>query len=396
VIKRESDLLINLLLFSHVLRNHKLIVTVDNVIDVLRGISFIHLQRREDFYLLLRSNFVCKKEEMNLFNDLFEDFWCFEDRTKPSRLRPSKELPCAVEEEEQNFPAESGKGQSLIQDGDVPGKRDGSPEQKDEWAYSPKELLSQKDFARLKREELDVVKESVLHLTRRISAHLSRRRKRGIAGDQIDFRRSMRRSIKYGGEMMELRMKKPKPKPLHLIFICDVSGSMDIYSQFFLLFMYGLQNYYPRCETFTFSTRLNHVSSLLQRRPFEEALCLLSEKVLDWAGGTDIGFSLHQFHQRHSELLHPNQTLVLILSDGWDRGDSRVLDSEMKHIRENVKGIVWLNPLLESRGYRPLCKGMLTALPYLDHFLPCHSLSNLKDLGLLISKGGFAFSRSFT
>ena len=237
------------------------------------------------------------------------------------------------------------------------------------------------------------MRESILQLSRKVSVTLSRRWKRGNGGDQIDFRRSMRRSIRYGGEMIELRMRKPKPRPLRLVLICDVSGSMDIYSRFFLLFMFGLQNYYPHCETFTFSTRLNHVSSLLKRRSFEEALRFLSKKVLDWSGGTNIGLSLHQFHQRHSELLHRNRTLLLIFSDGWDRGDTSLLDSEMRYIKGQVKGVIWLNPLMGSGNYQPLCKGMSTALPYLDCFMPYHNLASLKDLARLISKRGLIGAR---
>jgi len=185
--------------------------------------------------------------------------------------------------------------------------------------------------------------------------------------------------------MIELRMKQVKPKPLRIIFFCDVSGSMDIYSQFFLLFMYGLQNYYPYCQTFVFSTRLNHITSLLKRRDFKETLNLLSQRVLDWSGGTNIGLALHQLHQHHSELLHPNRTLFLIFSDGWDRGDIKLLDLEMKTLKTRVKRLIWLNPLLSSHHYQPLCKGISTALPYLDHFLPCHNFTSLKNLSRYMS-----------
>jgi len=124
----------------------------------------------------------------------------------------------------------------------------------------------------------------------------------------------------------------------------------------------------------------------LRRRPFEEALRLLSSQVLDWSGGTNIGRALHQLHQHHGDLCHSSHTIFFIFSDGWDRGDTMLLDSEMKNLRREVKMIVWLNPLSGGRDYQPLCKGMSTALPYLDHFLPCHNLSSLKHLSHLITK----------
>jgi uncharacterized protein with von Willebrand factor type A (vWA) domain len=186
--------------------------------------------------------------------------------------------------------------------------------------------------------------------------------------------------------MIELRMKEPKPKPLRLILFCDVSGSMDIYSQFFLIFMYELQNQYPHCKTFVFSTHLSHVTLLLKRKVFEETLRLLSEKVSDWSGGTNIGGALHQFHQLNSQLLNFKRAIFLIFSDGWDRGDTKILESEIKNLKRQVKRLIWLNPLLGSQNYQPLCKGISTALPHLDYFLPCHNFLSLRNLSNIITK----------
>ena len=257
--------------------------------------------------------------------------------------------------------------------------------ERDLLAYSSKETLERKDFGHLQLEEIEKVKELVMGFSRRMAVRLLRRWKRGKRGNQIDFRKSIRQSIKYGGEMVELRMRQPKLKPLRILLICDVSGSMDIYSQLFLFFMYGFQNYYSSCETFTFSTRLSHTTFLLRGRTFEEALQHLSMKVLDWSGGTNIGVALHQLHQSHSHLLNP-RTLLIIFSDGWDRGDTTLLNSEMRYLKTQVKKIIWLNPLLGSRNYQPLCKGMSTALPYIDYFLPYENLSNLQNLGHTITK----------
>jgi len=161
---------------------------------------------------------------------------------------------------------------------------------------------------------------------------------------------------------------------------------MDIYSQFFLLWMYGLQNYYAHCETFVFSTRLSRITPLLKRRPFPEALRLLSQRISDWSGGTNIGSALHHLHHHYSDLLVARRTVLMIFSDGWDRGDTRMLDTEMKNLKRQTRRLIWLNPLLGSSNYQPLCKGMSTALPYLDHFLPCHNFVSLKNLAHLLLK----------
>ncbi len=381
------DLLENTLLFSRALRKRNVGVTIENVVDALKAIPLIDIQEKKDFYDLLKSNFISHREEAKPFDELFEQFWSFEGRRSPSLKERLQAKAEAGQDEAPSFEIDR-KRTLPLREWSEEGAEDGQRDQNDLPGYSPDEVLGQKDFGllQLQKEEMEKVKEFVRALSRKMALALSRRWKKGKRGDQIDFRGSIRRSIKYGGELIELRRRFPKPKPLRLIFLCDVSGSMDIYSQFFLLFMHGLQNHYPSCETFAFSTRLSPITSLLKRRPFDEVLRLLSSKVLDWSGGTNIGGALHQLHQRHSDLYHPSHTIFFIFSDGWDRGDTMLLDSEMKNLRREVKKIVWLNPLSGSRDYQPLCKGMSAALPYLDHFLPCHNLSSLKHLSRLITE----------
>jgi len=361
-------------------------VTIDNVLDAVKGVSLIDLQKKGDFYHLLRANFVSSKDEMDAFDRLFEQFWSFDDSTNPFLEKIADEEADALEEGEEPPSFEPQKEQPSTKDWADETGENGLKETKEVPAYSPDEVLQQRDFSHFRAEELEKVKDWVSILSKKVSTYLSRRWKKGGKGDHLDFRRSIRRSIKYGGEIMELKMKERKPKPLRLILVCDVSGSMDIYSQFFLRFMHGLQNHYPHCDTFAFSTRLSHITSIFKGRTFDQTVGLLSGKVLDWAGGTNIGAALHQLHQRYSDLLHPNRTLFLIFSDGWDRGETLLLDSEMKSLKRQVKKLIWLNPLLGNQNYQPLCKGMSTALPYVDHFLPYYNFSSLRKLDRLMSR----------
>jgi len=385
--KYYSDLPQNILLFSQALRKIKVGVTIDNVLDTLRGTSYIDIQRKRDFYELLKSNFVSRREEIDLFDRLFEQFWSVDNEFIPSlKENVGKKLKSPEEDIEDQLQEFQKEGLSFLRDWLYEGEEDKRAEQKDVPGYSPDEILGRKDFGHLQIEELEKVKELVSALSRKMAMNLSRRWRKGKAGDRLDFRKSIRQSLKYGGELIELRMREPRPKPFWLILFCDVSGSMDIYSQFFLLFMYELQNHYPHCETFVFSTHLSHITSLLKRKVFEETLRLLSEKVSDWSGGTNIGGALHQFHQLNSHLLNGKRTIFFIFSDGWDRGDTKLLDSEIKNLKRQVKRLIWLNPLLGSQNYQPLCKGMSTALPYLDYFLPCHNFLSLRNLTNIITK----------
>ncbi len=385
---QETDLVRNLLLFSQKLRARKVGVTTDNLIDALKSISLIDLQRKTDFYDVLKSNFVSRREETHPFDELFELFWSFEENRPPSVKENLEQRSKVGLEDEDAGPQDSPrKGKAFFQDWLPQGEdHQGRVEEKDLPGYSPDEILGWKEFDHLREEELEKMREWVLALSRKLGGALSRRWKKRRTGDLLDLRGSIRHSLKYGGEIIELRMKEPKPKPVRVVLLCDVSGSMDIFSQFFLLFMFGLQNHYPNCETFVFSTRLSHVTSLLKRRTFKDSLKLLSARVADWSGGTNIGGALHQLHHRFPGLYRARRTLFLIFSDGWDRGETALLDTEMKNLKRHVKRILWLNPLLGSKDYQPLCKGMSTALQYLDHFLPCHNLLSLKNMSHLLTR----------
>lgn len=371
-----SDLTREILRFCQALRRHKVGVTVENALDVLRGISSIDVGERGDFYHLLKFNLVSHREEMKIFDDLFEQFWSRKEGAKP-----------LVGKGDEGREA-SGKAREVSPlEGSLQAQEEGegSPEKAQSEppsvvAYSPDEVLRQKNFGNLETEELQKLREWVIALSRKLAGRLSRRWKRGRRRDRLDLRRSIRHSIRYGGELVELRKKGPKPKPPELLFLCDVSGSMDIYTQFVLLFTYGVQNAYSPCETFVFSTRLSRITSLLKRKTFEEALSLLSRKVLDWSGGTNIGAALHELREHHGDRLKPGRTIVFVFSDGWDRGETAHLDWEMRNLKREVRRLIWLNPLKGSRHYEPLCRGMATVLPYLDDFLPCHNFESLHHL----------------
>lgn len=378
----DSSLTRKILLFSQSLRKKKVGVTIDNTVDVLRGISFIDLQKKEDFYHLLKFNLVSHREEIKLFDELFERFWSEQRETKPPVQEGGEDKGFADQE------GESPKGiskEGFKVDDREETSEGGATAEVFPLAYSPEEVLRGKAFGHLDTEELKQVREAVVALSQKMARRFSRRWKYGPKGDRLDLRRSIRRSMGYGGEIVELRRKKSKPKPLEVVFLCDVSGSMDIYSELTLLFAYGLQNNYPHCETFVFSTRLTRVTPFLRGKSFEAALSILSQRVRDWSGGTNIGAALRQLREHHGALLRPGRTLFLIFSDGWDRGETGLLDGEMRKLKRRVNRLVWLNPLKGSPSYQPLCRGMATALPYLDDFLPCHNLESLGQLARLVS-----------
>jgi hypothetical protein len=204
------------------------------------------------------------------------------------------------------------------------------------------------------------------------------RKKSVESGMALDFRRLFRKNVRYGGEIFELPRLKPKRRIRRLVFLCDVSGSMNPYLWFMLRFIKAIQQVPTKVETFVFATRLHRITPTLVRLPFSKAMEEVAKTVRDWSGGTRIGSCLQEFTSFRGGGMLGSSTVVLIHSDGWDRGDSSLLRQEMAKIQRRSYRVLWINPLLGAASYEPTCRGMKTALPFVDSFLPGHNVSALE------------------
>jgi uncharacterized protein with von Willebrand factor type A (vWA) domain len=241
------------------------------------------------------------------------------------------------------------------------------------------ERLHVQDFAAFAPDELDEIRRVASRLARRLAARPSRRWRPAARGSRLNLRQLLRQSLKAEGDVVELTFRERRRRKTKLVLLCDVSGSMDLYSRFLLQFLYALQNCFARVETFVFSTRLNRVTEQLRRQPYVAALRRLSAGVDDWSGGTRIGECLAAFASGWPRLVD-RRTVVVVVSDGWDAGDPAAVASTLAALRERAGRIVWLNPLLGSPTYRPETRGMAAALPHLDAFAPVHNLASLRAL----------------
>jgi uncharacterized protein with von Willebrand factor type A (vWA) domain len=235
-------------------------------------------------------------------------------------------------------------------------------------------------------EESRAIARAILLIATKIATQISRRKKLGRKGNVVDPRWTMRKNMKYGGEIIDLVNRKRRIKKTRVVLLCDVSGSMDCYSRFLIQFMYGLQNELWGVETFVFSTSLSRITHLIRTKDIANALEKISGNIVGWSGGTNIGRSLHTFNRNFAPSMVTHRTVVVIISDGWDRGDVSLLEREMQDLKRRCKKIIWLNPLLASDNYEPLCKGMQAALPYLDLFLSVHNVNSLIALGRTLQK----------
>jgi len=191
--------------------------------------------------------------------------------------------------------------------------------------------------------------------------------------------------MKYGGTIVELARKRRKIRKPRLVLICDVSRSMDTYSRFLLQFIHAIQNTIGKVESFVFSTTLTRVTPYFKGEEITDALDRIARDVHDWSGGTRIGHSLQTFNEKWARKLLNRHTIVLILSDGLDTGDAEVLRAAMEELDARAGKVIWLNPLLGSKDYRPLARGMSTALEHVDVFAPAHNLASLAELGKHLS-----------
>ncbi|MCA1646053.1 MAG: VWA domain-containing protein [Chloroflexi bacterium] len=209
----------------------------------------------------------------------------------------------------------------------------------------------------------------------------SRRYRAMSRGQAIDLRRSFRKSIKYGGTVIEFAYKRRKLRKPRIVLLCDVSRSMETYSTFLLQFIYALQHTLGKVESFVFSTRLSRVTDYFKGDDIYAALERMAREVPDWSGGTRIGDSLRTFNRQWAPRLVDRHTTVLILSDGLDSGEAGFLGYEMERIERRAARVIWLNPLLGDAGYRPIARTMRAALAHVTLFASAHNLESLQALG---------------
>jgi uncharacterized protein len=376
----SGQLLHNLLLFGRVLRKLGLDINPGRMMDLVSALDHIEIGKKSDFFFAARTLLVHDREDLPLFDEAFELFW-----RKPSeswdvkwqgltrRRKPSGPIvthPPLKEAQPQSDDSASSQELSVIEVTRT---------------YSDRELLRHKNFAEMNPEESDAVKQMMSHLLWKVSERRTRRHRPG-KGHLIDLRRTLRRSLRSEGEIFSWSYREPKLKPRPLIVIADISGSMERYTRLLLHFIYGVKAALSQpVEAFVFSTRLTRITRPLQIRDLDLALKNVGLLVNDWAGGTRIGESLKTFNFEWGRRVLGRGAVVLIISDGWDRGDVDLLKREMARLKRNCHRLIWLNPLLGAPDYEPLTRGIQAALPNIDHFLPVHNLASLEDLAIRLA-----------
>ncbi|HEY6114428.1 MAG TPA: VWA domain-containing protein [Candidatus Dormibacteraeota bacterium] len=373
------DLLPRLGAFARLLHDAGLEAGPRRLTDATRALGHIDLTHELDFRNALRSVFVSRKEDIPTFEAAFDIFWAPPDPRASAGIIPGRSRALPLSPERAKVWADAlGLNTSQMNREENATEFPASSS-----GYSAEERLRHKDFEQMTWAETEQVKRLLEQAPWRVAEKRTRRLRPSRSGG-IDLRRSARHAIRSSGELMTLFRRKPRVRRRPLVLICDVSGSMERYSRLLMIFAHAVARR-EDLEAFVFSTRLTRITRMLRQRDLDRALEAVSKRVHDFSGGTRIGDAIGDFNRHWARRVLGHGAVVVIVSDGWDRGDPEHLATELIHLRRSAHRLIWLNPLLGSAGYEPLTRGMAAALPHCDDFLAAHNVEALEDLGRLLS-----------
>ena len=356
--------------FGRVLHEAGLEVGPGRVQDALCGLDAVELTSQDDVYWTLRQTLVSRHDELDLFDRAFRAWFLRSPVVPPLRGVPVRQA--RPESLERSGPgaddrSESADGRSIV------------------LGASTREILREKDFAEMTPDEFQRAKQLVAAIAQARPRRTSRRRYPDPRGEVLDIRRLVRRSLRTGGDPVDRPFRARKSVPRKLVLLCDVSGSMALYTRALLLFLHAAVGSGRGVEAFAFGTRLSRLTPDLSRRDPEAGLDRATAAAVDWGSGTRIGASVKELNDVYGSRALTRGAVVVVLSDGWEREDCVLLGREMARLQRAAYAVIWVNPIKGSPDYQPLAGGMQAALPFVDRFLPGHNLRSLEELAAVLA-----------
>ena len=356
--------------FARVLRGVDITAPLDSVLTFVDALSLVGMEDRAAVYWAARATLVRRPEDVPTFDRAFAVFWDHRESAggpEPEALR----ITIAVDTED-----ETG-GEGSVRNDDDPTIT---------LRFSGVETLRSKDFAGYTDDEMRLAQEWMERLRVAGTPRQSMRWVPARNGRRPDMRRTVRASLAAQGEVARRRWSRHGDRPRRIVFLLDISGSMEPYARALVRFVHAGVAGRQRVEAFTLGTRLTRVTRELSSRDPDRALRDAGTRVEDWSGGTRLGETLRRFNDEWGVRGMARGAVVVILSDGWDRGDPAALAAEMERLHRVTHSIVWVNPLKVTPGYAPLARGMAAALPFVDEFVEGHSLEALEQLTKVINR----------
>jgi uncharacterized protein len=391
----------NVMHFARALRAAGLPVGTGRVIDALRALETVGIERRADLYWTLHAVFVSRHDQREIFDQCFHVFW-----RDPKLLERMQQLLLPQIEMEQ--PEHGGELSRRVGDAFAPEKQPGrgegagDSEEEPEFeldavlTWSDRELLQAKDFEQMTAAELEEARRAIRKLRLPIMEVPTRRFTPTRLGRRIDLRRTLRQSLRGGAQSIDLVRKERQYRHPPLVVLCDISGSMSRYSRMLLLFMHAITSDRDRVHSFLFGTRLTNVTRYLRNRDVDQAIERVGEIVHDWSGGTRIAHCLETFNRDWSRRVLGQGAMVLLITDGLDRDGGVGLEEQMERLHKSCRRLMWLNPLLRWEGYEPISSGARAMIRHVDEFRTIHNLESLRELTEVLSKPGSRRQESLT
>ena len=377
----QGSLAENIMLFARLLRATGMPVGTGSVLNAVRAVSLIGIESQQDLHTVLLCQFVSRREQMPVFDQTFALFW---RNPKLMEKLMGAMLPTLQSDQDQQ-PLIRRLGEALSSGNtQSSGQDEEQVELQANLSASESEILQSRDFEQMSESELQVAKKMLKHLKLPVKPIQTRRHQASVSRAHIDMRRTMQNSLR-NSELIPLQFKRQITRPPAIIVLCDISGSMAQYSRMFLHFMHAMTNNGDRVHSFLFGTRLTNISRYLRNKDVDLALEETANAVEDWSGGTRIGFCLKQFNQHWSRRMLGQGAVVILLTDGLDRGDGPELGKQMERLSKSCRQLVWLNPLLRYKKFEPRAEGVRIMLPYVDVFRSAHNINSLAELPALLN-----------
>jgi uncharacterized protein with von Willebrand factor type A (vWA) domain len=377
----------NVMHFARVLRSAGMAVGTDRVQLALQALRIAGFDSRNDFHAVLSTCLLDRIEHKDLFDQAFELFWRDPDLEGRMRamLLPKVRAQAALNPEQRE---NRRLGDALFPN---PNREASQPEPEEEvqfdaaFTVSDNEVLRKADFDTMSADEWRAARRALLNLRWVFEPLPTRRGESSPRAGRVDWRATLQTMARHGGELGEMRWRRPRPLPAPMVVLADISGSMSRYSRMLLHFAHALGHAEARVESFVFGTRLTRTTRLLKSRDPDVAVSQVVKAVEDWSGGTRITNCLHEFNQRWARRCLSSRTTVLLISDGLEHGDTLALAREMERLAKSCRRLIWLNPLLRFEQFQPRAAGIRAMLPHVDRFLPVHNLESLEHLVRLLA-----------
>ena len=382
----EPTLAANVMHFARLLRRAGLPVGPAEAIAAQEALTRIDLASKIEARTALRTSMIHRHEHHEVFDQAFDLFW-----RDPSAAEQAAAMALLEAQKEKKLarppPASRRLAEAFAPKNDrKPEPQDEPPAQDAVLTVSDQERLQTMDFEAMSAEEIAAAKREIRRLSLPLDLRRTRRTRPDANGPITDLRRTIRQSLRRGGEIFSIAHNRRTTRPPPLVVLCDISGSMSRYAQILLHFLHAVTNQRDRVHSFLFGTRLSNVTRQLKARDPEVAFQMVAHAVPDWSGGTRIGEALASFNQLWARRVLGQGAIVLLITDGLDRDGAHGLADNMDRLHRSCRKLIWLNPLLRWSGFEPKSQGIKAMLPHVDEFRPVHNLESLRGLIDLLSR----------